>query len=512
MKLSGKQIIGAVVGIALTLVLVALQPFAGLSPEATIVIAVLAGAIAWWVAGVLPDYVTGIIMAVLFVVWAGVPTEVAFGAFATSMWWLLVAAFCLAHAMRASGLLRRMSLGVLRLFPRTFRAQAAGLMAAGMLVGPFVPSLSAKVSMLEPMALAISDEMGYERKGRQANGLFLAVLVGVRNCAPAVLSGSFLGYVVLGLLPESVQLQFDMAHWLLAALPWLIIVTVLNYVALVARYSPKGEGCRADDPVKQNGEAKRADSADAPADAPEGVTGATGATEAAGTVEAAGAAKAGVASLGQPELGPMSHGEKCVLAIMAVTGLLWFTEAWHGIPAFAVALMAVAAMAACGQFKKEDLRSGIAWDVILFVGLVLGLSPSFEYVGANAWVAQICEPVLMMVAGNPYAIVAGVALITVGLRFIVVSETAFINLFMAVAVPLSATLGVNPWIIGFSVYAMVNPWFVGYQNPVYLAGVGAVGDKMTTHGEQALYCGVYVLICLTGLLASVPYWQWLGLA
>ncbi len=467
MKVSRKQIIGAVVGIALTLGLVALQPFAGLASEATIVIAILAGAIAWWVAGVLPDYVTGIIMAVLFVVWAGVPTEVAFGAFASSMWWLLVAAFCLAHAMRASGLLRRMSLGVLRLFPRTFRAQAAGLMAAGMLVGPFVPSLSAKVSMLEPMALAISDEMGYERKGRQANGLFLAVLVGVRNCAPAVLSGSFLGYVVLGLLPESVQSQFDMAHWLLAALPWLVIVTVLNYVALVARYSPKGEG-------------KRAAMRDA--------------------------------TSSQPQLGPMSHGEKCVLAIMAVTGLLWFTEAWHGIPAFAVALLAVAAMAACGQFKKEDLRGGIAWDVILFVGLVLGLSPSFEYVGANAWVAQMCEPVLMMVAGNPYAIVASVAFITLALRFIVVSETAFINLFLAVAVPLSATLGVNPWIIGFSVYAMVNPWFVGYQNPVYLAAVGSVGDKMTTHGEQALYCGIYVVICLFGLLASVPYWQWLGLA
>lgn len=479
MALSRKQIIGAVVGVLLTAGIAIAQPFTGLSPEATIVIAVLAGAIAWWVAGVLPDFVVGIIMAVLFVVWAGVPVEVAFGAFASPMWWLLVAAFCLAHAMRASGLLRRMSLGVLRLFPRTFRAQAAGLMAAGLLVGPFVPSLSAKVSMLEPMALAISDEMGYERKGRQANGLFLAVLVGVRNCAPAVLSGSFLGYVVLGLLPESVQAQFDMAHWLLAAMPWLLVVTVLNYVALVARYSPKGEGRRAADRIAQNGEGERAETA---------------------------------SDESRSDLGPMTHGEKCVLVIMVVTAFLWFTEAWHGVPAFAVALMAVAAMAACGQFKKEDLRSGIAWDVILFVGMVLGLSPSFEYVGANVWVAQICEPVLMMVAGNSYAIVMSVALITVALRFIVVSETAFINLFMAVAVPLSATLGVNPWILGFSVYAMVNPWFVGYQNPVYLAGVGAVGDKMTTHGEQALYCGVYVLICLTGLLVSVPYWQWLGLA
>lgn len=488
-----RKIIGAVVGVALTLGLALIQPFGGLAYEASVVIAVLAGAIAWWVAEVLPDYAVGLVMAVLFVVWAGVPIEIAFGAFASSMWWLLVAAFCLAHGMRASGLMRRMSLGVLRLFPQTFRAQAAGLMAAGMLVGPFVPSLSAKAAMLEPMALSISDEMGYERKKRQANGLFLATLVGIRNCAPAVLSASFLGYVVLGLLPGSVQAQFDMAHWLFAALPWLVIVTVLNYVALIVRYAPKEERTSA---FRSRGAR----------------VGESEPSSQFGDTQGEAALASGASKRGHVEdLGPMSAGEKSVLVIMVVTGLMWFTERWHGIPAFAVALVAVVAMTACGQLKKEDVRSGIAWDMILFVGLVLGLSPSFEYVGADVWVAQICEPVLVMVAGNPYAIVVGIAIVTVALRFIVVSETAFINLFMAVAVPLAGMLGVSPWVIGFCVYAMVNPWFVGYQNPIYLAAVGSVGGRMTDHSEMARYCGIYLGICLIALLASVPYWRWLGL-
>lgn len=471
-----KQVVGAIAGVVLTLALVGLQPFAGLSFAATVVLAVLLGAIVWWVADVLPDFVVALVMAALFVVWAGVPTDVVFGAFASSMWWLLVAAFCLGHGMRRSGLLRRMSLAVLRIFPRTFRAQAAGLMAAGMLVGPFVPSLSAKAALLTPIALTVSDEMGYERKGRQANGLFLATFTGVRTVAPAVLSASFLGYVVLGLLPQDVQPQFDMLHWLLAALPWLVVVTVLNYLAIVALYQPKAERDAA--PAMPN--------------------------ETSAVPDAAPAATS--------DLGPMSFGEKSMLVIMAVTACLWFLERWHGIPAFAVALLAVAAMVACGQFKREDLRTGVAWDIVLFVGLVLGLSPVFSYVGADLWLAELCAPVLVTFAGNPYAIVTGVAVITVALRFIVVSETAFINLFMAIAVPLCATLGVSPWIIGFSVYAMVNPWFVRYQNPVYLAAIGSVNDQMTTHSEMARYCAIYACTCLIGLLISVPYWQWMGLA
>jgi len=514
MALSRKQIIGAVVGVLLTAGIVAAQPFPGLSHEACILLAVLAGAIAWWIAGVMPDYVVGFVMAVLFVVWAGVPTEVVFGAFSSSMWWLLVAAFCLAHGMRASGLLRRAALAVLRLFPRTFRAQAAGLMAAGLLVGPFVPSLSAKVAMLTPMALSISDEMGYERKQSQANGLFLATMTGVRTAAPAFLSASFLGYVVLGLLPDSVQQQFDMAHWLLAALPWLLITTSLTYLTLVLRYAPKGEssGLRKGKAGLSGVKATKDGGGSARGDAPEGVVQpACGLVTQSAAKSACSSATQGASLSLDEDLGPLSVGEKRVIGIMAVTAFMWFTESVHGIPAYAVTLLAVAAMVACGQFKREDIRSGVAWDVVLFVGLVLGLAPSFEYVGADLWVAQLCEPVLLLFAGNPYAIIVGISVVTVLLRFIIVSDTAFLNLFMAVAVPISATLGVSPWVVGFTVYVMVNPWFAEYQNPIYLAALGSVGNQMSEHGELAKYCAIYLAGCLVGLLASVPYWSWLGL-
>lgn len=492
-----KRLIGAVAGAVLALALALVQPFPGLDAQGASALGILLGAVFWWIFGVLPEYATALLMAGLFVVAVGIPADVVFDTFSTSIWWLLVCAFCLGLGMQRSGLMKRMALGILRIFPRTFRAQAAGLMVASMATGPFIPSLSAKAAMLTPLAMAVSDGMGYKRKGHQANGLFLAMFTGLRNIAPAVISASIIGYAILALLPAETVQRFNMVHWFLAALPWLVVVTVLNYVVLVRLYEPREE--------RAANRARRALCRE---------TGGKGA-RAARAAEDSGSDDLESGSSEKPalheELGPMSVAEKRMLAIAATTVGLWVLEPLHGIPAYAVALFAVVVMIACGELSRQDFREGIAWDTLIFIGVVLGLSPVFAYTGIDVWIVGLCEPVFEALVSNPYALVLGVGAITVALRFIIVSETAFVNIFMAFMVPLALQFGVSTWIIGFSVYAMVNPWFAAYQNAVYIAALGSVDAQMTSHPDVARYCFVYVLICALGLVVSVPYWQWMGL-
>ena len=193
------RVAGAVAGIAAGVAVPLLCGFDGLSFQANCGLGILVWAIAWWVCGVLPEYATALLMAVLLML-VGVPANSVLSAFSTPTWWLLLAAFGLGLGMRESGLLRRMALAILRRFPRTYGAQVAGLLAAGTLVGPFVPSMAVKAVMLAPLSLGISDSMGYERKSRAAEGLFLAMFTGIRNVAPAVVSASVIGYAILGLL------------------------------------------------------------------------------------------------------------------------------------------------------------------------------------------------------------------------------------------------------------------------------------------------------------------------
>lgn len=494
--------------------LIAACPIPGLTYQATAVLGVLIMAIVWWITGILPEFVTAVVMAVLFVVVAGISTGAVFSTFASSTWWLLLSAFTLGVGMKKSGLMKRIALAIVNRFPRTFRCQVIAQLVTGTVLGPLIPSLAVKGAMLAPLAMNIGDELGYKRQGRQATGLFAAMLVGIRTVAPTIVSASVTGYALMATLPTDVQEQFNMATWFVAALPWLVVVLVLNYFAIMALYKPRrGEttsessnveaGALGDDQSLKQPSLRRgtrfADAAKRP-------------DRAAGTAERPASGNVPSKPSGDAAgTGPFTSAERRMLGIILVTVVLWATEPFHHVSAMSVGLVALVAMFVLKVIDVPSFKSGVNWTSLLFIGIALGLGSVFAEAGLNDWVMSTCGPVFQLMAGNPYVLVLGIGVITVVLRFLIVSEVAYLNLLMAFLVPMAASVGVNPWVLGFSAYALVIAWFAKYQSPIYLAAFYAVDGKMAKHSELAKYCGIYLAICLVGLAVSVPYWQWMGL-
>lgn len=477
----------AAAGALVAAVLIATCPIPGLSYQATAVLGILIMAIVWWITGVLPEFVTAVVMAVLFVVVAGISVGATFSTFASSTWWLLLSAFTLGVGMKTSGLMRRIALAIVRKFPRTFRCQVIAQLVTGTVLGPLIPSLAVKGAMLAPLAMSIGDELGYERQGKRATGLFAAMLVGIRTVAPTIVSASVTGYALMATLPADVQEQFNMASWFVAALPWLVVVLALNYFLIMGMY----------------GRGEKAGSGSETVGAP-------------GNAQSLNQSSRGGTNEGDSKpipdgLGPLSAVEKRMLAIILMTVVLWATEPFHHISAMAVGLAALVFMFVLKVIDVPAFKSGVNWTSLLFIGIALGLGSVFAEAGLNDWVMQTCGPAFQALAGNPYLLVLGIGVITVVLRFLIVSEVAYLNLLMAFLVPMAASVGVNPWVLGFSAYALVIAWFAKYQSPIYLAAFYAVDGKMAKHSELAKYCGVYLATCLAGLVVCVPYWQWMGL-
>lgn len=482
---------GAAAGVALGVVLAFALPAAGLSGQAAQALGILAWAIVWWVLRILPEMVTALIMAVLFVAVAGIPTGTVFASFSGETWWLLFAAFGLGVGMKESGLTTRIAHVVLSKFPATFKAQVVAIIASGTIIGPLIPSMSAKLAVITPLSFGIGESLGYKPKSREMNGLFLAALTGVRTVGPLFISACVIGYALLAFYPEDVQARFNMVNWFIAALPWFVIVTVVNFVVIVLMYGPKGERRR---------------KADAPADA-DAAAGATS-SDAGSAATEADAGKPRPA--GSDDLGPMSAVEKKMLAVILATVALWVLEPLHGIPSVAVGLAGVAAFLGLRVCTLRAFRSSLNWESLLFIGTAMGLATVFSYTGIDTWVVELVGPIMQHLAFSPFLFVAGIALATVALRFVIASEMAFINIFMAFMAPMAISLGINPWVVGFAVYAMVNPWFLMYQNPIYMAAFYSVDGRMVNHGPMAAYCAIYLTICLLGLMLSIPYWMATG--
>ena len=512
----------AAAGALVAALLIATCPIPGLSYQATAVLGILIMAIVWWITGVLPEFVTAVVMAVLFVVVAGISVGATFSTFASSTWWLLLSAFTLGVGMKTSGLMRRIALAIVRKFPRTFRCQVIAQLVTGTVLGPLIPSLAVKGAMLAPLAMSIGDELGYERQGKRATGLFAAMLVGIRTVAPTIVSASVTGYALMATLPADVQEQFNMASWFVAALPWLVVVLALNYFLIMGMYG-RGEASACDavedspsDTVGAPGNAQSLEQSSLRCG-----TRFVGAAECADSRRDEAESSAVESSRGGTDLndskpipdglGPLSAVEKRMLAIISMTVVLWATEPFHHISAMAVGLAALVFMFVLKVIDVPAFKSGVNWTSLLFIGIALGLGSVFAEAGLNDWVMQTCGPAFQALAGNPYLLVLGIGVITVVLRFLIVSEVAYLNLLMAFLVPMAASVGVNPWVLGFSAYALVIAWFAKYQSPIYLAAFYAVDGKMAKHSELAKYCGVYLATCLAGLVVCVPYWQWMGL-
>ncbi|MCI9469528.1 MAG: hypothetical protein HFG45_09610 [Oscillospiraceae bacterium] len=458
-----KQTIAAMIGILLGIA-VAFLPIPGLELPAKMALGILLWAIVWWIFKILPEFVTALIMGVLFILVCGIPSKTMLAAFSESSVWLLLSSFALSLGISKSGLLKRISLYILKIFPGNFPAQALGLITVGTVIGPFIPNLSAKSAILAPLSKGISDSMGYEPNGKAAAGLFLAMLTGLRSAGPLFISASVLGYTFLGLYPAEIAGRFTMWRWFVAALPWFLLVSIANFAALMLFYKPKDPETHGKDEIDRQLEV----------------------------------------------LGPMSGAERRMLSVVLVTMLLWTTEELHGLPAHLVAIAAMCVMLGLKIVSTDTFYSGMNWGPVIYVGVLFGIAPAFEALGINDWIVGLCSPVFYRVSSAPWLLVICVGLITVLLRFVIASEFAAANITMVFLIPLSLSLGINPWVIGFTVYAVICPWFFMYQNPVYVAAYYALDGEMIGQKEAAKYCAVYLSLCLSAVVLTVPIWIYTG--
>ena len=100
-------------------------------------------------------------------------------------------------------------------------------------------------------------------------------------------------------------------------------------------------------------------------------------------------------------------------------------------------------------------------------------------------------------------------LLTLGLRFLIASQTATCVLVMSIFGPLAVKAGLSPLgVLGVS-YTASNIWITNYQNPAYIAGLSNVEGRVK-HKDTLRASLCHVLVCLAGCLVSIPYWAALG--
>lgn len=462
--LSGK-LIWALVGIVLGLVVAFLPAPKGLDTKAMINLGVLVWAIVYWATGALPDYVTALVMAFVWIVGLKIPSNVALGAFNSTTQWLLLSALVFAGSLIKTGLVRRISLWLLKVLPATYFGQVLALMLAGIVMGPVVPNGIGKVTMLGPVAMGMAEQTGYEPRSAGMNGLTLAVWAGAVPVATlAFMTGGAPNLAIFAAVPAAARAEITWSGWFIAALPMALLTAVLLFIALLRLYRPEKTEVNKENVTRE-----------------------------------------------LAKMGPMSRQEIITAVVLLTALVLWITGGYHKIDTAWVAVGGATALLLTNVLDRMAFRNSVDWALWIYVGLISGIGPVMQALKIDAYVKTVAGPALSSIAANPYLFLALAVVLTFIGRLLFANLITTGVLLVVILGPIAQSVGIHPFIVALTGISAGAVWILPYINPMYLALYSATQEKGFTHAQARKLNWVFMAICLVGVLISVPYWQMLGL-
>ncbi len=457
-----KEIAMIVIAIAVSF----LPPPEGLAHNAMVFLGIFVWIVLNWALPVMPSYIAGLVMMLAAVLFGVVPFKTAFATFGSSTVWLIIGVLALGGAVNKTGLLSRLSFAILNVFPPSFKGQVAGLIAAGVLIGPFMPSTTAKVSIAGGFGTRIAELLGFDAHSKGMNGVFAAMYTGFSLLAATFITSSFYSYLILGMIPGEEASYFNFVSWFLAMLPWGIFTAVFSFLAISFMYKPAAEKAMTHQDIQNMAK----------------------------------------------ELGPMSKDEKITLGVLVACILCWALEKFIGVPAVIPAVGGMCALFILKVLDPKEINSKVNWGIIIFCASIISLAPMVKAVGIDKWMETAIGSIMSGVGSNPYVFIVSVSILVLLSRFVLVSGTTAISLMVVILVPFCEAANMNPWIGGIIAYVVAQPFFFKYQNPNLVIGYEAAGgDEKLSFIKLIPYSFVYHVIAIAGLLLSVPYWQYLGL-
>lgn len=460
-----KKLLFAVLGIVAGFIIAKLTPTEMLSREALMVLGLFVWAVCFWVGNVIPDFITGLIMITLYVIFGLVPFNVAYGAFSSDTIWLMLSAMILGGAIGKTGMLKRITLKIMKVLPASFVGQSTAMLLAGTVVAPMIPTMSAKAAMAAPFAAGISEELGYKPNTKAAAGIFIAMYMGFCGTGPVFLSSTFLNYTGLGLMSDpGIATKFNWIYWLGATSVFALIFLVGAFFMIKSYYGPKQEEKISGDYVGEQ-----------------------------------------LAALGK-----MKTPEKITICTTLFVLALWMTQQLHGIAAGVVAVIAFIILGFTKVIDATDIRK-LPWEVIIYMGGIVSLSTIFPKFEIDKWLEHILSPLFQPLFSNMFLFVIVASIAFYLIRLVMVSQTTMLVMFVLLLQPFAIEAGVSPWVLIFMAIACNNTWNVKYQNVQFVIAHAATQDKMCTFAQTIPGSIMYMILCTVGLVASIPLWKLMGI-
>ena len=432
--------------------------------QATLMVAILVAIVTMWIFRLMPDFVPALVGITGVVLLGLAPPDVALSGFASDSFFLAMGIFGLSAVLTHSGFSYRILLWLLRIGPANKLWYNFSLFATGLALTPLVPTANGRTAIVTPFLNDLLNSVDHASASREGPRLGVSMLGGVSLMSAMFLSSKSINFVVFGFLPMQEQSLYNWFYWLIAAsvCGLVLLATFLLINSLLFRNASQPYIPR--ETVRHQAQL----------------------------------------------LGPVRPDEWAGALGLGVLLLGFLTVSIHRIPIPWISLGIISVLLMNGYLGRSDFQRRIDWGFLAFLGALIGLIASMQYLHLDVWLTQQLAwlATFMKQDFNLFIVLLASAIFLVRLALPI---NATVVIFATLLIPTAVNVGINPWLIGFLVLLFSESYIWPYQASYYLQYRGIVNKvALTDERRTALFNAIMAAAKIGAVYASLPYWRNLG--
>ncbi len=361
--------------------------------------------------------------------------------------------------MLNTGLAKRLAFWCVLPFGSSFTAILTGLMLAGMMIAPFMPSALGKMAIMSIIGIGVCDVLQLQPKSRAASAVMLTCFFAVSCPALSYATGGLHVAIAVGFLGKVTSgglgwLDYAYHNWIIG-----MVFSIASIILVIFLLKPEH-------PIEE-----------------------------AGTIRAR-----------YEQMGSVSAPEKRTLTILALIMLGFVTDRIHGLdPAWIMVLATVSFFLPGIRLMDGEKFGRLAFPLLFFITGAMSIGATATFLGVSRWIAEGLIP--MLSDSSFFAVLVAYGFGVVSSFFI--QSVALAGLFTPPLIDAALQLGVSPHAIVYSFLRGTDQAIFPYQFAV-LAYVCSFGYISYRHVILVMSIRTVVDTCLF-IGVAYPYWKWIGM-
>ena len=414
-------------------------------------------AIALFATRLLPEVVTALGCFLAFLMVDAAPNAVIFSGFTSGGFWLLFAGLIVGTAISVTGLGRQFALRIFQKTGDSYIKAALLLALSGLGLGLLVPATMPRIIILMPVALSLSNTMGYEIGSRGHVGLTVTGAIATLLPTYAILTANLPTIIHFGAFETLYDIKPSYARYFIEQAP----ANAVRFIVLLVLMLPFA--------------AARSDTKSV-LDAPM----------------------------------PFTYTQRKLLILLGSAILFWALDTFHGIsPAWvALSLATVLLIPGFGILDSNVMKTKIDVSPAFFIAAVFAISAVAQHTGLGTVVADRLIPVLRLGDGSDLRDLYSVFGLSTVLSHLTTSPAA-----PAILAPLAGAIAAET---GWSIETIAMAQVLGISTPLlpYQAPPLIIAMALAKIPMIALL-RVCLLLAMAVAVIGVPityfWWSYLGM-